>query len=180
MHRPRSAWLLGLSLAAVLPALTPSPARAQRGQTIEIDLADDVQIRVAKPPQAYDEKGRPRKYTNQELKELKGPDPKLPGYTGDLDSLAEGKAVQVRLARPKDAGKPKDGDADSKPAKVQMVSAGSLTGQIVRTGNRKGKGESDGARTMTLRVLGGSLTGSVPRGKSPLEGVRATLVLVVN
>jgi hypothetical protein len=78
--------------------------------------ADDMKVRLLQPPEAFDDKGNPKKYTAKELKELKGPD-NLPGYTGSLDDVKTNQLVLVTLARKpakpaekKDGDKPKDGD----------------------------------------------------------------------
>ena len=82
--------------------------------TVEVQTADDVKVRILQLPPAFDDKGKPRRYTPKELKQLKGPDPKQPGYTGGFDSLKPGQKVQLTLARSKDAlkkppkGKPRD------------------------------------------------------------------------
>jgi hypothetical protein len=92
---------------------------------------DDMKVRLAQPPPAYDDKGNIKKYTEKELKELKGPD-NLPGYTGTLDDVKSNQLVLVYLARkpvkagdkPKDADKPKDGDKKldkDNPVVVRMI-----------------------------------------------------------
>src|SRR5206468_1383639 len=50
-------------------------------QDVELQAADDIKVRIPKPPPAFDDKGRPKKYSEKELRELKGPG-NLPGYTG--------------------------------------------------------------------------------------------------
>jgi hypothetical protein len=72
---------------------------------VEFHALDEVKIRSKNPPLEFDEKGRPRKYTYRELKELKGPDSKLPGYQADFDSLKPGQDVQITLAKRKPIGK---------------------------------------------------------------------------
>jgi len=80
-------------------------------QDIHAVPADDMKVRLAHPPAAFDDKGNIKKYTAKELKELKGPD-KLPGYTGALEDVKSNQLVVVYLARkPVKAGdKPKEGD----------------------------------------------------------------------
>ena len=58
---------------------------------------DDVKIRTQEPPVAYDDKGNKKKYTAKERKELKGDDPKLPGYTAGFEDLKVNQIVQVSL-----------------------------------------------------------------------------------
>jgi hypothetical protein len=80
-------------------------------QDVKAVPADDMKVRIARPPDAYDDKGNPKKYTAKELKELKGPD-NLPGYTGALEDVKVNQLVLVTLVRKpaKAAEKPKEGD----------------------------------------------------------------------
>ena len=66
-------------------------------EDIELLLKDDVKIRQANPPEAFDDKGRPKKYTIKELKELKGDDLKTPGYPADFSDLINQSIVNVTL-----------------------------------------------------------------------------------
>ena len=66
-------------------------------EDIELPLKDDVKIRQANPPEAFDDKGRPKKYTVKELKELKGDDLKTPGYPADFSDLINQSIVNVTL-----------------------------------------------------------------------------------
>jgi hypothetical protein len=70
---------------------------------VELQTTDEVKVRQAQPPEAFDDKGKPKKYTAKELKELKGPDPKLPGYNAEFSDLREGQIVTVTLVKKKDA-----------------------------------------------------------------------------
>jgi hypothetical protein len=80
--------------------------RYARRQTVELTLAEDVIVRTLTPPVQLDENDRPKKYTAEELRQLKGEDRKLPGYTADLTAVARGQVVDVQLGRPKGATKP--------------------------------------------------------------------------
>src|SRR5262249_19749027 len=62
----------------------------------ELDQTGDMVVRLLNPPVQYDDKGFPKKYTAAELKELKGDNPKLPGYQGDTSDLKTG--IQVRVS----------------------------------------------------------------------------------
>jgi len=66
-------------------------------EDIELLLKDDVKIRQFNPPEAFDDKGRPKKYTPKELKELKGDDLKTPGYPADFSDLINQTIVNVTL-----------------------------------------------------------------------------------
>lgn len=79
---------------------------------IELQAADDVKVRTYNLPQEFDDKGKPRKYTQKELAELKGPDTKLPGYTAEFDNLRVGQEVEVTVLRPKTVARPKTKDKD--------------------------------------------------------------------
>jgi hypothetical protein len=83
----------------------------------EFQAIDDIKVRLNNPPVQFDDKGRPKKYTAKELKELKGNDPKLPGYQGEFGDLKQDQIVQVTLVKKKDAPrqpvkKGKDAEAD--------------------------------------------------------------------
>ncbi|HLJ95366.1 MAG TPA: hypothetical protein VKU02_19475 [Gemmataceae bacterium] len=80
-------------------------------QKIEFDMPDDMKVRTMLLPVELDDKGKPRRLTEKEKRELKGPDPALPGYTGDFDSLQPDQTVEVYLAKQASKSKPKDKDA---------------------------------------------------------------------
>ena len=93
----------------------------RKTQDVEVTGADDVKVRLAEPPPAFDDKGNVKKRTSKELKELKGdpkdPDYKLPGYPGVFSDLRTDQIVKVNLIKKKDAPKPagpkpKDADVD--------------------------------------------------------------------
>ena len=97
-------------------------------QDVELQAADDIKVRIPKPPPAFDDKGRPKKYSEKELRELKGPG-NLPGYTGDFENVRPGQVVQVYLGKKKEALKPQpkkkkgeDQEApDNKPQATMIV-----------------------------------------------------------
>ncbi len=70
-------------------------------QDVKVMTIDDVKIRTKNPPVAYDDKGNKKKYTAKELKELKGDDPRLPGYTAEFNDLKQNQVVEVSLVRKK-------------------------------------------------------------------------------
>lgn len=72
-------------------------------QEIPVQVADDAKIRNYNPPLEFDDKGRPKRFTSKELKALRGPDPKVPGYPSDFDNLHNGQVVQLSLFKKKDA-----------------------------------------------------------------------------
>ncbi len=76
--------------------------RHDRRQAIEVQATDDVAVRTLHLPPVFDEKGRPRKYTPKELKELQG-DPKERSYRADFGDLRAGQVVQVTVGTGKSA-----------------------------------------------------------------------------
>jgi hypothetical protein len=84
-------------------------------QKFELDAPESMKVRTVLLPLETDEKGKPRRLTEKEKRELKGPDPTLPGYTADFDSLKVDQVVEVYLAKqpPKSKAKEKDQDTDS-------------------------------------------------------------------
>lgn len=72
-------------------------------QNIDVYLSDDVTVRRKNPPPAVDERGRPKRYTRKELRELKGPNKKSWGYTADMDDLKRDVVVQVYVGQHKPA-----------------------------------------------------------------------------
>jgi hypothetical protein len=95
-----------------------SPYRVvQKSVNVEIEMSPDVKIRTNFLPVAYDDMGELKKYTKEEIKELKGPNPKEPGYKAELDAVKVGQDIKVTLARvkEKDLDSPSD-DKKDKPA----------------------------------------------------------------
>ena len=83
---------------------------------IDFHAGADVKVRTLNPPISYDEKGNVKKYTRDELRDLKGKDSKLPGYESSFDQLQAGQVLKVTLARtpePAKSDKDKDGDKDA-------------------------------------------------------------------
>jgi hypothetical protein len=67
---------------------------------IEFHQSPEMIVRTANPPQAFDEKGNPKKYTTEELKTLKGTKhPNLAGYEADISALQPNQVVKVTLAK---------------------------------------------------------------------------------
>jgi hypothetical protein len=94
-------------------------------QDVELGTVDDVVVRKARVSEEQDEKGKVKKLTKAQLKEMKGPDPKMPGYKAEFGDVATDQIVQVTLVKKKSTGpapkvvakkakpKTKDGDADA-------------------------------------------------------------------
>ncbi len=65
-------------------------------RSVQVTTVDDVKVRTLTPPVVYDDKGKVRKHTAKELKELKGKG-NLPGYTAGWDDLKVNEIVSVTL-----------------------------------------------------------------------------------
>jgi hypothetical protein len=88
----------------------------------ELESTPDAKVRRQDPPVQYDEKGNVKKYTAEELKELKGPDTKLPGYTADWTDLKDGQTIKITLSVPKKDKDNKDKDkTDTRPHASQVL-----------------------------------------------------------
>ena len=72
---------------------------------VSAEAADSLKIRIELPPPELDDNGKLKKFTKEELKELKGENEKEWGYTGTVDNLQPGRIVKVFLAKPKGADK---------------------------------------------------------------------------
>lgn len=78
-----------------------------QNKDVELEVADDLKVRTLVEPIEYDDKGKPRRLTAKERAELKGPNPKLPGYEADFDSLKLNQTVTVYVPQKKASGKSK-------------------------------------------------------------------------
>lgn len=75
----------------------------------------ELKVRLQKLPPKEGADGKPGRYTQEELKQLKGDDPKLPGYTAEAKDLAQDVWVKVFIDKTKykPAPKPKPGEEAS-------------------------------------------------------------------
>lgn len=88
---------------AQVPSRTPTgkPTTKRTKQTYQ--LADETVIRTnVLPPKEGGTAKKPAKYTAAELKKLKGPNPKLPGYEAKREDLRGGLQVQLELGQTKE------------------------------------------------------------------------------
>jgi hypothetical protein len=67
-------------------------------QDVEFQASETVQVRTMVLPEQFDDKGNVKKYTKEELAELKGKDKKAVGYESSLEKLEPGMKVRVVLA----------------------------------------------------------------------------------
>jgi hypothetical protein len=70
---------------------------------LDLEARDDVVVRTARPKEDFDDKGRIKRYSAAELKQLKGPDAKAPGYRADFSDVATQQIIQVTLVKKKGA-----------------------------------------------------------------------------
>jgi hypothetical protein len=77
----------------------------KKTQDVEVPTLEDVKIRIPSPPVVYDDDGKIKKPTAEELRKLKG-DPPLPGFPGEFNNLHSGQMVTITLMRKKDAKPP--------------------------------------------------------------------------
>ncbi len=90
----------------------------QETRVIEFQAADNLVVRTMIEPIEFDDKGKPRRLTAKEKRDLKGPDPKLKGYTSDFDSLKRDQIVELFVPKPpKEAARPKPAPKSKSKAK---------------------------------------------------------------
>jgi len=82
---------------------------------IDFHAAAEVKVRILTLPESFDEKGNVKKFTKEELDELKGKDKNLPGYQSTVDKLQVGQTVKVTLAVNRPVKQPMDKKDDQQP-----------------------------------------------------------------
>jgi hypothetical protein len=96
----------------------------QRTANVDFQAEENVKVRIMVLPEAFDDKGNIKKYTAEELKELRGKDSNLPGYESTTAALKPGQTVRVLLkhhhapkptAPTSPGGSLKDADKDKSP-----------------------------------------------------------------
>jgi hypothetical protein len=109
--------------------------RLDQHQNLDLQAVDDVQVRVLQLPPVHDEKGKPKKPTADELKELKGPDPKAPGYIANFGNLKPGQIVEITIGKGKVGGKSpgalSSAASDKKPVDEKVMNLRPLVIQVV-------------------------------------------------
>jgi hypothetical protein len=81
-------------------------------QQVKLQGTEDVKVRRRRLPVERDDNGKIRKYTRAEIKELKGPDKRLPGFTAEFESLRPDQVVTVYPAKAKKKPVKKEKDQD--------------------------------------------------------------------
>jgi hypothetical protein len=92
----------------------PSPYRVVLAyKDFDVEAPDEVVVRRLTLPVEYDDKGNVKEYTEAEKKELRGKDPKVPGYAAQWDDVQVGQKVKLYLGKKKtkDAAKADDKEA---------------------------------------------------------------------
>ncbi len=92
---------------------------------VEIEAIDDVVVRAARPREAFDEKGKPKKFTRAELKELKG-DPKMPDFKAEFGDLTADQIIQFTIVRKKGEPAPKPAPKPKKKGKDDDIDPAAL------------------------------------------------------
>jgi hypothetical protein len=71
-----------------------------RDTDVTLKLHDDVKVRMAMPPPTFDEKGRlVTRYSQEQLREMKGSDPSLPGYNAEITDISPNQVVSIVLVQ---------------------------------------------------------------------------------
>jgi hypothetical protein len=181
-HHAGLAALTALCFTALIaPRATAQVRLTAAHRDLELVADDDVKVRSLKVPPQFDDKGKPRKPTAEELKALKGPDRKLPGYTLDYADLKPGQIVRLSLSRRKTA-KPSDKETDAKKdsgasGKSPWVSVGEVTGVLSKVSNPTAEGgkkkqaqAADAAKRLTVRLDYAAVAGKGRQRPKPAGG----------
>jgi hypothetical protein len=103
---------------------------------LELEADDATKVRTDFLPEIYDEKGKPKKYTKDEVATLKGGSG-LPGFKAGYDDIKQGQVVRVVFGK-KDEDKKKDDekkdDKDKKNDQAKPISlpVNELLGKVTR------------------------------------------------
>jgi hypothetical protein len=108
----------GISISYPVPQLRGGP----KTERLDLMPADDMRVRTAHRPPFYDDKGKPRTPTSEELKKAKGDNIPPGTYVADASSLKPNQTVEVYCTNPKrkPLKKGEEPDEDSKP-KVKLI-----------------------------------------------------------
>lgn len=106
------------------PAATLAPAAPPPGYAFkfyELTAADEVTVRSLQAPTQTDDKGNSKKYSPEELKKLKGPDPDAVGFPSNYDNLIVGQIVKVYLKKSADEKAEPSSAADQLTGRLAVV-----------------------------------------------------------
>jgi hypothetical protein len=91
-----------------------APTVATGYKEFDMEALDKVVIRRLQPPAEYDDKGKLKTYSKDELARLRGKDKSLPGYEASFLDLHNGQLVKIYFSRAKAAKKDKADDKNAK------------------------------------------------------------------
>ena len=104
---------------------------------VDAEATEDVVVRRAKLPVQYDDKGNVKEYTEKEKKELRGKDPKIPGYAALWADVQTGQQVKLYLKSKK---------AIDKAAKKSLADSLEKSGDASKNQDKAKAGEGDEAK----------------------------------
>ena len=185
---------VGVSAAKGQKVRVAKPHLMVQHKEFELQVDDEVKVRRQDPPIQYDDKGKLRKPTAEELKEFKGPDPKLPGYSAEYADLKNGQVVKVTLSKRKDDSTKKavtdTSDKDDKDSqKPRRAKVAELEGQLSLPNNKdggkdkNGKGKQGSDRKIVLRVdytalQAGKYAGHTDGQKEVIDSAYVTMIVI--
>lgn len=77
--------------------------RKSKGDRMVIDVPEQAMIRAVAPPEFLDENGNPRPATSRELRELRKPKEKLPGFPAHRAQIVPNQMIEIQAQWPADA-----------------------------------------------------------------------------
>jgi hypothetical protein len=102
-------------------AIHQKDAVKNENHDIELQPGDDLIVRWRNLPVVLDEKGKPKRLTEKEKKELKGDNPKLAGYNASKEDLRNDQLVTVYLSKKKETKETKKDKEAEKPVVTMIV-----------------------------------------------------------
>ncbi len=127
----------------------PPPFRtAVAYKDVIAEPTDQVTVRRSKLPPQYDDKGNVKPYTEKEKKELRGKDPKIPGYAALWADVQTKQKVKLYLKSKKDIDKAKKkadslAKASEESKSKDALAAGDDETKVPDAGDKKSKTNSD-------------------------------------
>lgn len=96
-------------------------ARGYRNERVEYTLAEDIKYRTLLLPERSDDKDKRVPLSSQDKAKLRGPDPKLPGYTAEASAVKKGQMVELVLGHLKSPGVPVKRKSDEMPVVTMLT-----------------------------------------------------------
>jgi len=143
----------------------------------DLDAIDKIVVRWKELPTEYDEKGNVKEYTPKELKERRGKDSKVPGYSAEWADLRVGQEVQVYVTTPKKKAKTttkepakdkKDEpvkDKKDEPAKDKKDDSAKIDNKVGKKGGSDTPNEPNLAAVRMIVILSDAATPPDKKGK---------------